>query len=194
MQRDLDAAQQSEKEKEELLGQLTQQAEVLKQLAREDGLTGIANRRWLDFQLAQELERAQRFGHPLTVVLLDIDHFKSVNDRFSHQTGDAVLRTAARLLRDSCRSVDVLGRYGGEEFMLVLVETPCESALLFCEKLRHTIEEFDWRSVHPELHELTVSIGLCSSLVLATPEELIAQADQQLYRAKTQGRNQVCAG
>lgn len=104
-------------------------AEVLKQMAREDGLTGIANCRWLDFQFAQEFERAQRFEHPLTVALLDIDYFKNVNDRFSHQTGDAVLRTAARLLRDSCRSVDVLGRYGGEEFMLVLVETPCESAL-----------------------------------------------------------------
>ena len=91
-------------------------------LAREDGLTGIANRRWLDITLTKEFERAERFHHPLSVAMIDLDDFKMVNDRFSHLIGDEVLRRTAQLLRDRCRSVDLAGRYGGEEFLLILVE------------------------------------------------------------------------
>ncbi len=188
----LQAAREAQAEKEELLRQLLMQTEILKQLAREDGLTGVSNRRWLDNQLAQELLRARRFGHPLSVALLDLDHFKSINDRHSHQIGDEVLKTVARLLRETCRSVDLVGRYGGEEFILVLVETAARSARPLCERARRAVESYDWRSVHPDLSGVTLSIGLCSDPSATTPQELLACADQQLYRAKAQGRNQVC--
>jgi diguanylate cyclase (GGDEF)-like protein len=190
--RALEAARQAQTEKEVLLQQLLIQAEVLKQLAREDGLTGVANRRWLDYQLAQELARARRFGHPLSVALVDLDHFKSVNDRLSHQIGDEVLKVVARLLRETCRSVDLVGRYGGEEFVLVLVETDARRARPLCERVRRAVERYDWRSVHPELSGVTLSIGLCSDHSLTASQELLTCADQQLYRAKAQGRNQVC--
>jgi diguanylate cyclase (GGDEF)-like protein len=189
----LEAARQAEREKEELLQQFVMQTEILKQLAREDGLTGIANRRWLDVQLAREFERARRFGHPLSVALLDLDHFKSVNDQLSHQVGDAVLRTVAKLLRDTCRSVDLLGRYGGEEFLLVLVETGAKKALPLCERIRERIASHDWSHIHPDLSGLTLSIGLCSDRSVRTPQELVAEADRRLYRAKAEGRNRVCA-
>ena len=177
----------------ELVRQLKLQAEMLEQLAREDGLTGLANRRWLDVQLAQEFERARRFGHPLAVAILDIDHFKSVNDRFSHQAGDEVLRAFAALLRSHCRSVDTVGRFGGEEFLLILVETPRIPALALCERLRCEVEQKDWTFVHPDLLNLTISIGLSDNEGASTPQQIVAWADQKLYQAKHRGRNQVCA-
>lgn len=190
----LEAAQKAEREKEDLLQQLVLQTEILKQLSREDGLTGVANRRWVDAQLAQEFERARRFGHQLTVAMIDLDHFKSVNDRFSHQVGDEVLRIVARLLRDNCRSVDLLGRYGGEEFLMVLVETSAKKARPICERIRECVADYPWHEIHPALTGLTLSMGLYSDRKAQTVQELIAGADEQLYRAKAEGRNQVYAG
>ncbi|MGC4043593.1 MAG: diguanylate cyclase [Armatimonas sp.] len=190
----LEAAQIAEREKEDLLQQLVMQTEILKQLAREDGLTGIANRRWLDAQLGQEFDRARRFGHQLSVALIDLDHFKSINDRFSHQVGDDVLRTVARLLRDNCRSVDLIGRYGGEEFLIVLVETSAKKARPIAERIRERIANYPWTEIHPGLTGLTLSIGLCSDRKVQTAQELVAGADKQLYRAKAEGRNRVYAG
>lgn len=189
----LEAARQADDEKQRLLQQLSAQTELLHQLSREDGLTGVANRRWLDLQLSQELERALRFGHPLSIAMLDLDHFKSINDRFTHLTGDKVLRRVAQLLRNTCRRSDLVARYGGEEFMLVLIETPLEKARLLCEKLRMHIASHDWRAVHPDLDEVTVSVGLATRRDKDEVEALSARADAQLYQAKHQGRNRVCA-
>ena len=185
---ELSAANQALRDAEE---QLRRQAEELDRLAREDALTGLANRRELDARLALEWERARRFGRPLTVALADLDHFKEVNDRFSHATGDAVLREVARIFREVTRQIDVVGRYGGEELMLLLVETPPESAAAACEKLRAAVEAHDWASVDPALR-VTVSIGLSGDLSAHSPQALLADADRRLYEAKRGGRNRVC--
>lgn len=190
---ELDAARRAEQEKQRLLEQLAAQTEMLQQLSREDGLTGVANRRWLDLQLASEFERARRFGHPLSLVMLDLDHFKSINDRFTHQVGDQVLRAVAALLRDGCRQSDLVGRYGGEEFVLLLVETPLERALQTCELLRQRLVEFAWERVHPELRRVSFSAGVVSNAQSADLVALLAAADERLYRAKAAGRDRVCA-
>jgi diguanylate cyclase (GGDEF)-like protein len=189
----LQAAQQADKEKENLLQQLATQAAMLEILAHEDGLTGIANRRWLDILYLREFERAQRFGHKLSVAMIDIDNFKQVNDRLSHLVGDEVLRTIAKIIRDNSRSVDVIGRYGGEEFMLVLVETSLEQAREICEKIRRKVESHPWDQIHQALQNLTISLGVTSNQTIQDAEELVRLADSNLYQAKRRGKNQVFA-
>ncbi|OYU25337.1 MAG: hypothetical protein CFE41_21860 [Burkholderiales bacterium PBB2] len=191
LSQELQAARQADQEKQALLTQLSAQADLLRQLSHEDGLTGLANRRWLDLLLEQEFERAARFRHPLSLAMLDLDHFKAVNDRFGHKVGDAVLRQVGRLLRDHCRRADVVARYGGEEFTLLLVETPLPLASQLCDKLRQQVERFDWRSLHPDLHAITVSMGLAGNAEAHEPEALCALADGRLYSAKNEGRNCV---
>ncbi len=188
----LDAVQKADSDKARLLQQLEMQAKTLEQLAREDGLTGVANRRWLDVQFSQEFERARRFHHPLSIAMIDLDNFKAVNDTYSHLTGDEVLRRLAKLFRDNCRSVDLVGRYGGEEFTLILVETSLSQALAICQKMCREVEQYAWQSVHPNLQKISVSIGLASNQGKTSPEELLAAADKQLYCAKKRGKNQVC--
>ncbi|HEX2202826.1 MAG TPA: diguanylate cyclase, partial [Longimicrobium sp.] len=184
------ALREADEEKARLLAQLRRQAEALERLAREDALTGLSNRRHVDERLALEWERARRFGRDLTVVMADLDHFKEVNDRFSHAAGDAVLRALGRLLRERTRGIDVVGRYGGEEFVLLLVETPPEKAERFCEKLRAAVEAHDWDAVHPGVR-VTMSLGLSGDLSVESPEALLAAADAKLYEAKRAGRNRV---
>ena len=188
----LDAAREADRQKQDLLAQLSQQADMLRQLSREDGLTGLANRRWLDAQFTRERERARRHGHPLAVAMIDIDHFKSINDRCSHRIGDEVLRRVGRLLRDACRSGDIVGRYGGEEFMVVLVETPLQHAVGVCEKLRRLIGDQPWSELHPDLRRVSVSIGLAGDAEDPVARDLAQEADRQLYRAKREGRDRVC--
>ena len=188
----LDESRAAERQKEELLQTLQHQAELLRQLAREDGLTGVANRRWLDASLARERERARRHGHPLSVAMIDLDHFKSINDRCSHHVGDEVLRRLGRLLRDTCRQGDLVGRYGGEEFLVVLVETPLASARQVCEKLRRLVAGLDVQGLHPSLARVTVSIGVAGDAEDPVATDLVQLADRELYRAKREGRNRVC--
>ncbi|WP_422566160.1 diguanylate cyclase [Ideonella sp.] len=188
----LDQARAAERHKDELLARLSEQSELLRQLAREDGLTGLANRRWLDAQLTRERERARRHGHALTVAMIDIDHFKRINDRFSHRVGDEVLRRMGHLLRDAFRTGDIIGRYGGEEFMVVLVETPLQNALIVCERLRERVAELVLSDLHPELRQVTVSIGVAGDLPDPVAVDPVALADEQLYCAKELGRNRLC--
>jgi diguanylate cyclase (GGDEF)-like protein len=144
-----EALTRADEEKARLLEQLRQQAAELERQTREDALTGVFNRRHLDALLAAEWERSVRFGRSLTVAMLDIDHFKDVNDRFSHAAGDEVLRTVARILRENTRGVDAVARYGGEEFCLVLVETDLEDGARLCDRLRALVEAHDWSAVRP---------------------------------------------
>ncbi len=170
-----------------------QKSKLLQQLERqtyEDSLTGLGNRRLLDKRLADEFGRAIRHDRPLAVAIVDIDHFKRVNDRYSHAVGDAALKELAHLLVTTVRHTDLVARFGGEEFVLVLVETDAAAAQWACEKLRLVVATHDWKRVHSGL-ALTVSIGYCADTTVAGFERMLAIADRNLYVAKAQGRNCV---
>jgi len=165
----------------------------LERQTREDSLTGVANRRRLDQRLRDEYDRAIRYDRPLTVAIADLDHFKLVNDRWTHATGDAVLKAIANLLVGEVRHTDLVARYGGEEFVLVLLETGPETAGAVCEKVRAAVENHDWSGIAPGL-AITVSIGWCADTSLPGPDAMLGAADAAMYRAKAAGRNRVAGG
>ena len=178
-------------EKARLLLQVAEAAKAYERLSKEDSLTGLNNRRELDRILAHEFERAVRNGRPLSVAVADLDFFKKVNDLYSHAVGDDVLREVANIFREGCRNIDMVGRYGGEEFVLVLPEAEREVAHQICERLRATIENFDWALRYPGL-KVTMSFGLATLSGEPSYERLLALADKRLYEAKESGRNRVC--
>ena len=179
-------------DKARLLVQVADAAKAYERLSKEDSLTGLSNRRELDRILAHEFERAMRNGRPLSVALADVDFFKKINDLHSHAVGDNVLREVANVLKVGCRNIDMVGRYGGEEFVLVLPEADVEVARQICERLRVAIESFDWASKKPGL-KVTMSFGLATLSNEPSYERLLALADGRLYDAKEGGRNRVCA-
>ena len=164
--------------------------EKLERLTHEDALTGLFNRRYVDDKLEGEFARANRYGHPLSVAVCDIDYFKRVNDTFSHEMGDAVLRKVAELLRDGVRQSDTVARYGGEEFVVVFPETPAEDAARIVERIREAVATYPWHTLHLDL-KVTVSAGVSGDLAVESYEKLIGRADKKLYEAKHNGRNQV---
>jgi diguanylate cyclase (GGDEF)-like protein len=172
------------------LEQATRETERYRRLALEDSLTGLANRRQLDERLSSLLREAHSRGSVVTVALADVDHFKGINDRFSHAVGDEVLRCVGEILRGHCRLGDVAGRFGGEEFMVIFRSLDMRAAAEACERMRRAVESWDWKSIHPQLR-VTLSVGLSSSASLDHPEGLIDAADHWLYEAKRHGRNQV---
>lgn len=155
-----------------------------------DGLTAVHNRRFLLEFLEREIARATRHHRPLALAMVDLDHFKSLNDTLGHLAGDSVLKGVARLMQGEVRREELLARYGGEEFALVLPETTVRGATVFCERIRQGIADqtfsFDGRDIH-----VTVSIGVAGLEKAADIEALIKAADQQLYKAKGSGRNKV---
>jgi len=156
-----------------------------------DALTGIYNHRYLHERLSEELHRAREAEHPLSVLFCDLDHFKGYNDTYGHSAGDAVLREVAHLIEQSVRSVDVAGRYGGEEFVVLLVETGREAALAVAERIRERIRA---ASFSAQGSALTVSIGVAGFPEDAERrEELLDKADAAMYLAKGRGRDQVAA-
>jgi diguanylate cyclase (GGDEF)-like protein len=163
---------------------------LLERESQEDPLTGIANRRFFSQRLSAEIETARRGGQPLTVAVADLDRFKVVNDRLGHPIGDEVLRQSATLMRRLCREADVVARIGGEEFALILPGLERDSAVDFCERLRHCVDAHDWQTVHSNLH-VTLSIGIAQWDGQGGVDELLQAADTQLYRAKHSGRNRV---
>ena len=187
-----DSLRSANREKEELLGRLQQQASELERQSREDGLTGLYNRRYLDNRLDFEVKRAQRYNRQIALAMADVDRFKGVNDKHSHMVGDDVLRTIANILRNQCRSIDIIARYGGEEFLLCFPETSHENAVTVCEKIRKQVEEYDWERLQPGL-QVTLSVGLTAAPPQYDVDALIAAADEKLYEAKRGGRNRVCA-
>ena len=165
----------------------------LEALATTDPLTRVLNRRALLDRLTAEVDRARRFNSSLTLLLLDVDHFKQINDTAGHLAGDAVLRQLGAVLEEAIRKVDIVARYGGEEFVAILPETAAEGGIIFAERLRERIaaQAFDVGIGRPV--RLTVSIGIATfpSPRIATTEDFFARADEALYRAKSGGRNQV---
>ena len=173
-QRDLEAANQE-----------------LGHLSRTDRLTQLNNRGYWEESLEQEFRRLKRTHRPGTLVMFDIDHFKKVNDTYGHPAGDEVIRQTAAMLRQTMRTTDVAGRYGGEEFVVLLVETPAEGAHTFAERLRAAIAAL---AIRHDQHEIryTISLGVAEvSMQLETPKQWIECADRALYEAKHGGRNCV---
>lgn len=161
--------------------------EILEKQASTDPLTGIFNRMKFSTVLGGELKRAQRYGTPLAVILLDIDKFKSINDTYGHLDGDNVLKALTRLLAANIRTSDTLARWGGEEFILLAPGSDLDSARLLAEKLRLAVAEYNF----PIPRSVTSSFGVASYQPGDTELALTNRADQALYRAKEQGRNRV---
>jgi diguanylate cyclase (GGDEF)-like protein len=185
--------QQANSEKTALVDQLREQSEANERLSRQDALTEIANRRALDRALESEWLRISRSDAPLALIMLDVDYFKQVNDRYSHATGDIVLRKIAELILVDRRKIDTVARYGGEEFVILLPETPLGAAAQVAERIRQRISEYDWSLVAQDLH-ITTSCGVAEASELpvgSSAERLIMLADTKLYQAKARGRNQV---
>ncbi|MEO4010874.1 diguanylate cyclase [Chromobacterium piscinae] len=172
---------------------LLRKAAELALQARHDALTNLHNRMAANEQLQEEHLRYKRTGAPYAVLLLDVDHFKRVNDTFGHDAGDRVLRHIADTLRNSARATDFVARYGGEEFLLLLPETDAAGAAVLAEKIRAAVEQ----SQAPDVGRITISIGLATSNAAtsnaadAQPEATVKRADLALYRAKAGGRNRV---
>ncbi|HUP29018.1 MAG TPA: tetratricopeptide repeat-containing diguanylate cyclase [Usitatibacter sp.] len=172
------------------LDQARLETERYRRLAMEDSLTGLANRRQLDERLESLMGEARKPGNVVTVALADVDHFKGINDRFSHAVGDEVLKCVGEILRAHCRLGDLAGRYGGEEFMLVFRNLEMRPAVEICEHVRRAVESWDWKSIHPHLR-VTLSLGLASSVSFDDAQGLLDAADHWLYEAKHHGRNQI---
>jgi len=164
----------------------------LRAMATMDALTGLMNRGYMAILFQREYERARRYSRPLSVLMLDLDDFKKINDTHGHPTGDVVLENLAREVMDKIRIHDVAGRYGGEEFAVMLPETPLQGGLIMGERLRRAVENMEIRVGH-SLLRATVSVGVADATFSdeETLESLIARADQALYRAKSHGKNQV---
>ena len=166
----------------------------LEALAQTDPLTQLVNRRALTARLVAEMERVRRYNAPLALLLLDLDHFKRVNDTHGHLAGDDVLFAVATVLQRAVRSVDTVARYGGEEFVIILPETGRQGALSFAERLREKLAAHPFTIAHGEEISLTASIGVATypSPGMESVEDLLRSADSALYRAKGRGRNLVC--
>jgi two-component system cell cycle response regulator len=162
-------------------------------LAQTDPLTQVLNRRALTDRLVSELDRARRYGHAVAVLMLDLDHFKAINDTSGHLVGDGVLKDTAEILRSAVRSADFVARYGGEEFVIVLPETSIEGAVTFAERLRDRIAGTAFAGAQGAALTLSVSIGvsLFPGPRIASVDDLLSAADTALYRAKNDGRNCV---
>lgn len=169
---------------------LQQVQKELEKQAKEDPLTGLFNRRAMNETLELAFSNAQLNESVFTLVMCDIDNFKQVNDRFSHQVGDLVLKRVAELLLSSIRAHDAVSRYGGEEFVLMLAGLNANQAFAICERSRQLIEDEDWSLIHPEL-KLTLSMGLCDSISLESITQILSKADDALYLSKREGKNKV---
>lgn len=163
--------------------------EELKRLSTTDKLTGLANRYRLDEALRQSIEQSKRYGRPLSVVMIDLDHFKQVNDTYGHHRGDDVLQKSAAIFRQNCRVTDTIGRWGGEEFLIVCPETDANNAVALAEKLRKALCEKAMFDTYTQ----TASFGVCSYKEADIPETLLSRADEALYEAKSSERNCVRA-
>jgi diguanylate cyclase (GGDEF)-like protein len=164
-------------------------------LTTHDDLTGLPNRSWFFDRLDEEIARAERYGNKLALVMVDLDHFRAVNDSFGHPLGDLALAEVARLLAANVRTSDMVARYGGEEFMIILPETDADRAARAAEKLRMVVEVNDISLEGPEI-KVTISCGV-ADLASVSPQRgsrrdaLVVAADRAMHRAKLNGRNQV---
>lgn len=185
---ELEVARRERQDLAEAQQRLTEQNVLLRELAVVDELTSLRNRRFFDRTLQYEVDRMKRYDRHLSLVLIDVDHFKSVNDRFGHLMGDEVLKVVARCLEKNVRKADLAARYGGEEFALVLPETGLAGALHVAERVRESVEQLELDGF-----KVTVSLGV-ATVEKSWPGDIpgiVRAADQALYQAKRTGRNKV---
>lgn len=163
----------------------------IKDLAMRDGLTNLFNRRIFDETLAQKIKCSDML--PVSLLIIDLDNFKQVNDTFGHQAGDQVLRTFADILKDSCRGQDMVARFGGEEFAIILSQTKTATANAIAQRIRNRLAKTVF-TFEDQQHRMTVSIGLatCQTVNTIFTSNLVKQADRALYQAKKTGKNKVC--
>ncbi|MBT9537506.1 MAG: diguanylate cyclase, partial [Nitrospirae bacterium] len=184
------ALQDELKQKNHQLEELLKRLEIM---AITDSLTGLYNRRHLETILKEEFKRTFRYKTPLTCMMIDIDHFKAVNDAFGHHAGDAVLKETAKIITENAREIDTVARWGGEEFIIIFPQTKKEEALQAASRILRIISEYNFPDIPGE--RITVSIGITSipnpSLSIDTEEKLIQTADCALYEAKRKGRNRI---
>lgn len=173
---------------------LSEQMKKLKKLSITDDLTGLLNRRYLLDRMEEELSRSLRYNRQMSVLMLDLDHFKQINDSFGHPAGDRILEGVAVTIMNSIRTIDIAARYGGDEFVIVLPETDTGMALLIAERLRSSIAETPPAATRDNASpvSLTVSIGIaCCPQHGATVDGLLKCVDEALYQAKDRGKNRT---
>ena len=182
--RDVTARKAAEAERNDLI-------ERLQLLSRSDELTGLLNKRAITERLSHEVDRARRYKAPLALIICDLDRFKQINDTFGHEAGDRVLALVARTLAGTLRKADIIGRMGGDEFMLVLPQTPLEGAIEIAERVRRNVEEVSYPS--DITIRTTLSLGIAAYQGIPDPNEMLRRADTALYDAKKTGRNRISA-
>lgn len=160
--------------------------------AHTDTLTGVGNRAGLQIQLQREWDLARRNSTPFSVIVIDLDHFKDINDTYGHDSGDSVLRAAAASLSSTVRGGDIIFRFGGEEFVALLSNTPMEGAMRLADRIRKGVAKAEYLSTHGPI-KVTASLGVASLRPRESAEQLLRRADEALYRAKATGRNRVVA-
>ncbi len=175
-----------------LLAELQTKSELLSRQSREDTLTGLANRRSFDERLRSDVQRVERYGGQLSLVLMDLDHFKRINDNAGHAAGDEVLRTIAEIMRAHARGTDLVARLGGEEFVMVMPEQSAEGARRAADLLRTAIGEHNFSTIQPGLR-VTLSAGVATWSAGESCDDFLRHADQAMYRAKDEGRDRVCS-
>lgn len=177
-----------------LYDELIEANEKLKEMAVTDELTKLYNRRYAMTILETEFKRSKRYKNPLSVIIGDIDHFKSINDNYGHLVGDDVLRVFAKLIRENIREIDIAGRYGGEEFLIILPNTTLDGAVIVAERLRRKINETPFKIIGKDFSiYVSMSFGICSypEKDIETEEDMLKLADKALYISKQNGRNQT---
>lgn len=170
---------------------LRNQLEQSVNLAIKDGLTGIFNRRYFDSHIIQMVKIANETGRPLHMLMMDIDHFKKVNDNYGHQAGDEVLKTFAEVLKNNLRVTDLIARYGGEEFALLISDTSQKDAEIAAERVRAKVSELDFYIPGNKIIRNTVSIGMTCYKTGEEVTNFIDRADKALYESKSSGRNRL---
>ncbi|MCP8968103.1 sensor domain-containing diguanylate cyclase [Ectobacillus ponti] len=179
----LESLKKDLEDKQQELLKLNAQLQIL---AKTDELTGLQNRRSFQESLADNIELFNRTNRPFSLLLLDVDHFKQINDTFGHSTGDFVLKQIAQVLMQSCRKIDTAARYGGEEFAMVLPDTDQDGAAAAAERVRSMVEASCWIEM-----PITISIGITTMLPGDQERQLLSRADQGLYTSKEMGRNRI---
>ena len=186
-----DRLMRADHEKSVLLAKLQEQSEAFERQALEDALTGLANRRSINEELARAFDRATRAGKPLSFALLDLDHFKRINDTYSHLSGDRALVVVAGVLTAEAGALGKVARWGGEEFAVLFEGVGLDQARACCERLRMAVEQLDCSAFAPGW-KMSISGGVAERTGLAYYEKLVSRADDLLYEAKRSGRNRIC--